>query len=171
MIKLSNFKVNTLKLNWETILIGLEGPGKFPPQITSKEVIDYAVDLISQEDNQPEDVWMLAGLSEKDTSEIKRLVKKLANNEKSVKEFELDKWKVTLLEKALNEISDKPIYGLIELTEFWEKFDFPVDSPHVIQGLSNNMSPEEYFTKENYDIIIKKHKNWIENKLTQLRGG
>lgn len=170
MIKLHDFKANRLSLNWETILIGLEGPGKFPAQIMPKDVVAYAIDLILQDDNQSDNIWVLAGLNEIDKSEIKKLVQELANSEKIVREVELDKWKVMILGKVLNELSNEPIYDLIKLTEFWERFDFPADNPHVVQGVGNNISPEDYYTKENYDIIINSHKKWIERKLTQVRG-
>jgi hypothetical protein len=168
MIRLHEFKDNGLEVNWGTILIGLDGPGKLPPQIIPKEVVDYAVELISQSNNQPDSIWILADLSENDTSEIKRLVWELEKGEKLSREVEIDKWKVLLLQRILSELNNEPIYDLLKLTEFWEKFDYPKDSPHIVQGLHNDISPTDYYTEENYKEIVKNHKLWIEAKLSQL---
>lgn len=169
MIKLQEFKDNSINLNWQTILIGLVGPGKLPPQVTPKEAVSYAIDLVSRDSNQSDVVWALAGSNENDTTEIKNLVRELANKEKGLQEDELDKWKVIMLKKELTELKNDPIYDLIKLTEFWEMFNFPDDSPHVVQGMRNSIFPQDYYTKENYEKIIDNHRKWIERKISQLR--
>lgn len=168
MIRLHEFKDNGLEVNWVTILIGLDGPGKLPSQIIPKDVVDYALELVSQSNRQPDNVWILADLSENDTSEIKRLVWELEKGEKVSREDEIDKWKVLLLQRILRELNNEPIYDLIKLTEFWEMFDYPKDSPHIVQGLHNDILPTDYYTEENYKEIVKNHKLWIEAKLSKL---
>ena len=61
------------------------------------------------------------------------------------------------------------IDGLLELTDLWCKLDYPKDSPHVIQGLDNFLSPTEYYTKENYDILYKKNYEWFVKELSFLQ--
>jgi len=169
MKKLRMLIEKQLKPNWTTILIGWEGPGKYPHQITPKEVIDYATELATNDDNQPESVWMLAGANENDMDGIGNLIRQLAQSENADRDTELRKWRVVLVEEALSKLSSEPLYGLIGLTELWEKFDYPIDSPHVMQGINNNLSPKEYYTQGNYNQVIERHRKWIESEFRVLR--
>lgn len=40
---------------------------------------------------------------------------------------------------------------------------------HIIQGVNNSITPEEYDTEENLQIAIKQHQIWIESELQFLR--
>lgn len=168
MIELEQFRENKLGLNWTTIIIGWYGPGKFGRQLKEKDIIDYAVNLIINDENQKQEVLLLASYNEKDCCEIEELLKKLANEEEVNKEVEEKKWEVILLMNLLKGLSDRPIDGLIELTDFWEKFDYPEYSPHVVQGVRNNISPSEYYTKENYHDLVNMHQQWIERQLEEI---
>ncbi|HDK7169786.1 TPA: DUF2247 family protein [Clostridium botulinum] len=168
MIEFEQFRKNKISINWTTIIIGWYGPGKFIRQLNEKDIINYAINLIVNDDNQQEEVLMLASCTEKDCCEIEELINKLANKEKVNKEIEERKWQVILLMNLLNNLNNSPTYGLIEITEFWEKFSYPENSPHVVQGLKNSISPFEYYSKENFAIIINMHKQWIKSQLEEL---
>ncbi|WP_251862279.1 DUF2247 family protein [Clostridium sp. Marseille-Q2269] len=125
MIELEQFKKNKISINWTTIIIGWYGPEKFIRQLNEKDIISYAINLIVNNDNQQEEILMLASCREKDCYEIEELINKLANKEKANKEVEKRKWQVILLMNLLNNLNNSPTYGLIEITEFWEKFSYP----------------------------------------------
>ncbi len=57
----------------------------------------------------------------------------------------------------------------MELTELWVQFGYPEDSPHIIQGRGNNISPTEYYTQSNYDKLYIKNKEWLEKELSFLK--
>lgn len=168
MIELEQLKKNKISVNWTTIIIGWYGPGKFVRQLKEKDIIDYAINIILNDENQKQEVLLLASYSEKDCCEIEELLNKLAKEEKVNKEVEERKWEVILLMNLLKGLSDSPTYGLIELTDFWEKFDYPVYSPHVVQGVRNNISPSDYYTKENYRALVNMHEQWIESQLEEI---
>jgi len=168
MIEIEEFKQNKVNVNWTTIVIGWYGPGKFIRQLKEQDIINYAIDSIINENNQDKEVLALASCSEKDCCEIEELIDELANEEKGNKEVEEGKWQVILLINLLNNLSDNPTYGLIKITEFWEKFNYPEYSPHTVQGLNNSIDPSYYYSKENYDIIICKHRQWIKSQLEKL---
>ncbi|NLW48258.1 MAG: DUF2247 family protein [Firmicutes bacterium] len=168
MIKLDEFKLVHLKLNWMTILIGWEGPGKFEPQLTPKEVINFAIDQIGIGNSNNENLITLASCNENETEKIDVLIRKLAQQENVARENELRKWRVLIVKQSIVKIRQEPLYGLIELTELWDKFGFPGDSPHIIQGLRNNLSPIDYYREENFRQIIERHKEWIDYELVFL---
>jgi hypothetical protein len=141
-----------LRVSWCTLLIGLEGPGKYPPLVTFDEVCAFVV------------------ASSEDPAAARVILQKLAEEEKSEPARELRKWRLVLLKHAMAELPEDPLYGLLALTEFWERFDFPPDSPHVVQGRGNQIAPMDYFTEDNYRRLVQKHKDWIRTETASLQG-
>lgn len=43
--------------------------------------------------------------------------------------------------------------------------DFPEDSPHIFQGRDNNITPEQYYTEQNYSYLFDEHVRWIKNEI------
>ena len=39
-----------------------------------------------------------------------------------------------------------------KLGDIWAYLEFPPDSPHVFQGINNEITPEEYYTMQNYNL-------------------
>lgn len=168
--KLDLMQANNLKVNWSSILLGLRGFGKFIGQLSTKDVIEFAINLVSHDDCQPNEVWKIASLSDKEGNEIHQLVQNLAVKETNSEYEEQRKWRAILLKQTLEELPQDYLNGLILLTDFWDKFSFPSDSPHTVQGRGNDMSPIEYYTNKNYLEIVEAHKRWLSDELNELVG-
>ena len=155
------FKKNNIQINWATINLGLRGPGKFDRQLSQIEISEFACSLIESDSSQPVEVFLLAGIVEEDTEIVYQHVSTLAGKEFYNPQIELRKWQIILLKSIMSELRQDPLYDLVRLTEFWEKFDYPDYSPHVIQGRKNNISPQNYYTFETLIDILNLHKKWI----------
>jgi hypothetical protein len=166
---LTDLRDTGLRVNWRTLLIGLDGPGKYPPLITLAEVCAFADEQLAASTAPPEGAVALVVASSEDPAEIRTILRKLADEEKSEPARELRKWRVVLLKHVMAELPVDPLYGLLALTEFWERFDFPSDSPHVVQGRGNQIAPLDYFTEDNYSHLLQKHRDWIRTEATELR--
>jgi hypothetical protein len=166
---LNELRDTGLEVNWRTLLIGLEGPGKYRPLITLDDVQSFADELLATSTDPPESaVAIVVALSE-DPTEAHATLRKLAEEEKSEPSLELRKWRLVLLRHTIVELPEDPVYGLLALTDFWERFDLSSDSPHVIQGRGNQLAPPDYFTEENYRHLLQKHRDWISMEATALR--
>jgi len=42
------------------------------------------------------------------------------------------------------------------------------NSPNIIQGVNNTMTPNKYYSDENYLKIISNHNLWIKKELNKL---
>lgn len=155
-----------IRISWRILLIGLEGPGKYPPLLSIEDVLAFANEQINISTSPPECVIAVIVASSEGAEETRTVLRRLADEEKSDATLELRKWRLVLLKNVMAELPDDALYGLLALTEFWERFDFPLDSPHVIQGRANRISPRDYFTNDNYRYLIQKHQDWI-NKETE----
>jgi hypothetical protein len=168
--RLESLRVEGLPLNWTTLLVGWRGPGKLARQLSAEEVSAFALErLSSNEASIP--LVALATAGEGHTGEIAEWLQTLADDEGSDPSWEERKWRLILLEEVLAGLGADPVYDLIKLTEFWEQFDYPLDSPHVVQGARNNLTPTEYYTLESLRSAIEAHRSWIEVERSLLRGG
>jgi hypothetical protein len=148
-----------LPITWGTLLVGWEGPGKHGRLVDADEVFAFAEPLM--ETLPAETVAALA-----DRDELPRTLRELAAGADRARE--LRKWRWVMLRRALEELPKEPMYALLALTDFWERFDYPADSPHVVQGRGNQLSPAEYFTDENYRRIVDAHQRWLHDEAAQL---
>ena len=90
--------------------------------------------------------------------------------EKSEYKLAFEKWKLVYIKKNFPQLNKNIIQGLIELNDLWVKLDFPKDSPCILQGVKNNISPQEYYTEENYIYLYNRHLDWIRDKSDYLNG-
>jgi hypothetical protein len=81
--------------------------------------------------------------------------------------LEIRKWRIVLLQNALQQLPDDPIYGMVAITEFWSKFDFPSDGPLHMSG-DKYISPE-YYQKQFYDNTIASHEDWVLREINRIR--
>lgn len=158
--------------NWTTILVGWDGPGRFPPQVTVAELDAYATERLVSGCEKAEEGLIVKLLSldlRTEASEtIRRYLTSLSDWSGRDRTRELRKWQVILLEEALNTIPNDPIDGLTALTDFWNEFDFPPDGPHVVQGRGNTITPVEYYQEENFRGLLSRHRAWIREEKAAL---
>ena len=156
-----------LELTWEIIRLGWIGPGDFLRQLSIEDINKFAEYHIIE--TTGEQLRLLSELCiTKNEDEISNILYSLAPK---ISNEALRGWRMILLKETLDNLPDDPLNGLIALTDFWAKFRHPTDSPHIIQGVINNIPPVEYYTPANFKNIISKHKSWIENELMKLQKG
>ncbi len=169
-------------VNWTTILVGWEGLGvfspwpsqaaDFPPLLTVDEVTDYANGRLALSTDAAEDDLILCLLSldlhTENRETIAKYIAKLSGLHASDRSRELRKWRVVLLEEEVSNIPTDPLYGLIALTEFWQNFGFPADSPHEVQGKGNTIDPNDYYEERNFQRLVARHKKWIGQEKVEL---
>ena len=156
-------------VNWSTIAIGWDGPGKWPRLLTLEDVQTFAsLALCAPQTANEANLVGIVAASSADIEDVTRKIHSLAIASRADVEHELRKWRVILLKEALWKIPRDPIYGLIALTEFWDKFNFPGDSPHIVQGRGDTTSPEDYYTEENYRRLLQRHASWVDFEVRRL---
>ncbi len=170
-------------VNWTTILVGWKGLGvfspwparsaEFPPLLSADELAAYANECLASSSDVAEDDLVVSLLSldlhTESRETITEHLARLSDLHGCDPSREVRKWRVVLLEDLLGNIPSGPLYGLIALTEFWQNFGFPPDSPHEVQGKGNTVSPADYYQESNYQKLVSRHKAWIEQEKAGLR--
>ncbi|MBP3800973.1 MAG: DUF2247 family protein [Clostridia bacterium] len=172
MIELRNFKDKELNISWKLIDIGFHGSKEFYEELSSKDIINYA---ISTSENDFKDlaykrlVEKIACEYEDNYEKLDYIIKELVKLENNIDyKLEFRKWVYMYVYINLKKNSDY-IQGLIELTELWAKLNFPDFSPHIVQGVNNDIIPQEYYTAENYNNLLRKHFEWLEAELENIK--
>ena len=162
MIKIADIKELSLNITWRMLYRGL-----LEKQISINEIVEYAIEQLEKGDDRIE-ICELAGSSDDDLEDIMDTLYKLAKEEKSQDDLEDRKLRAVRINNFLKEKETNCIDGLIGLTELWLELGCPTDSPHIIQGKGNNISPAEYYTDENYNYLYEKNKCWLRDEICFL---
>jgi hypothetical protein len=170
-------------VNWTTVLVGWRGLGvlspwpnrwmEFPPLLTADEVAAYARERLAASPNGAEQALLGELLSldlrAENREEVTAMLNRLSESVGHDAAIELRRWRLVLLEQTLSDMPHDPLYGLTALTEFWQSFGFPADSPHVVQGRGNTVSPADYYQPDNFRKLLAAHTRWIEDERAALR--
>lgn len=167
MITLEDFKNNNLKINWKVIDIGCLGSEIFKNELSYDDILNFSLEKFDEKNKL---ILRIVGSDRDEYQEIGYLVQELANIEESEYKLAFEKWKLVYIKKNFPQLNKNIIQGLIELNDLWVKLDFPEDSSCILQGVKNNISPQEYYTEENYIYLYNRHLDWIRDKSDYLNG-
>ena len=170
MVKIKDFIEIGFKISWTLLNMGFNGSEMFKKQLEGQDIINYAVAKMEGGDDSLE-VVSLASTNATNDNAIDELLVKMASNENIDNDVEYRKWRVIYVLKHLPNDQVDYIQGLIVLGDIWATLDYPNDSPHVFQGRNNLMTPNEYYTQENYFQLLKNHREWIDKEVSQVLSG
>ncbi len=163
MITLESMKQLGFVITWRLLSIAIcDG------QLPGEDVIQYAIERLESGDAQIE-VCELAGTHPGNQDDICVLLDRLAAQETAKDDLERRKFRAAVVNEALKEKNKNCVDGLVSLTELWIHFGYPSDSPHVIQGRHNFVTPSAYYTEENYHSLYEKHVAWLKAEIEDLK--
>jgi hypothetical protein len=169
MIKLSDFKVYNFSISWTLIDIGFLGSECFKNELSTEDIISYADSVIATEDEIDDLIIELEWSKNLDELSMDYYVKELAQKETVDREIEFRKWRVIYVDKKIKHIYKDYAQGLLELGEIWIALDFPEDSPHIFQAVNSKLTPNQYYTQENYEALLEKHHEWVKKEVRFLK--
>jgi hypothetical protein len=151
-------------VTWATVRAGWEGVGNLGRQLTVGDVSSFACQQLEHASAKvlSDIADLCAGLDEDNIDDVLR---RLAP---TISSREIRKWRAFLLAQLMKTLPESPVDGLAELTAFWNALDFPGDMPHVVQGLGNEISPNEYYTQDNYRMLLDRHRVWLRSEINAL---
>lgn len=161
-------KIMKFKITWKFIKIGYLGYESIQPQITKKDICDYAYSLLEKSSSDFDEIAQLIG-EKADDYEFNRILEKLAKHENSNMELQVHKWIIYLTERMISNLDNDYFEGLLNITEFWISLGQPKYAPHIYQGVGNNLMPQEYYNQGMYDLLKNKHKEWLKEEIQKIR--
>lgn len=167
MNKLCVLKNLGFKISWNLIAIGLYGNGEIPPLITHLDVVDYLDGLLTDIDEQTENIIALI-CEKEDCKKFDRLLKKLASEDDSNIAVQKRKWRAYLLKNLIDNINEDSLQGLLELMEFWVSMGIPDNCPQTFPNSDNKKSIQEYFTQASYEFNLNKNREWLNEEIQSI---
>ena len=162
MIKIADIKELKLNITWRMLYRAI-----LEKQISIREIVEYAMEQLEKGDDRIE-ICELAGSNDNDLDDVLNILYELADEEKSQDDFEDRKLRAVRVNNFLKNKNTNCIDGLMRLTELWLELGYTDDTPHIIQGKDNNISPVEYYTDVNYNYLYEKNKRWLSDEVSFL---
>ncbi|MDE7252852.1 MAG: DUF2247 family protein [Acetatifactor sp.] len=163
MIRLKDIKQLGLFITWRLLYLGVQSG-----HIETEEVIEYAIEKL-EEGSEREEIRELAGAYAEEHEEICNVLWKLTEQEDTQNDIENRKIRAVIVSRVLKTKNKNCINGLMDITDLWIELGYPDDSPHIIQGKGNCVSPSEYYTMDNYNFLYEKNVEWLKMELEDLR--
>ena len=161
-------------VNWGTVSVGWNDASQQLSQITFNEIKEFAFERLESSDcNQSEEEAIIQLLSinqnEADYEDVRNLLFSLSSLSNAKIALEERKWRVMRLDEILKCIPLGTIDGLSALTDFWASYDYTTDSPHVVQGKDNELSPTAYYTDAFFQKMLLVHREWLSKEKQSIR--
>lgn len=77
-------------------------------------------------------------------------------------------WRAVALEELLPSLSSDPLYGLMELSEFWSRWEWPADAPLSMSPGKAMLPAHQYYSAANYAHVFHEHAQWLKNELNSF---
>ena len=167
MNKLCALKELGFKIPWKLIEVGLYGDSEIPPLLTYLEVEDYLDSLLTDNDEQTDNIITLI-CEKEDHAEFDKILKKLASEDASNTVVQKRKWRVYLLKNIIDNISKDSLQGLLELMEFWVSMGKPENCPQAFPNSDNKKAIQEYFTQASYEFYLNKNREWMNKEIQSI---
>jgi hypothetical protein len=147
-------------LDWTILLVGWQGFGPYRSLVTPFDIAQFALERLENEQEPSLDVIELA-TTDAGADEMGNRLGRMASPDRADHEAAKRKWIAVLLDDKLQSLPSDPLYGLLELTEFWADLGFPSYSPHQVQGKGNATIPQDYYTETNFRKVLDENRRWI----------
>lgn len=167
MNKLCFLKNLGFKISWNLIAIGLYGNGEIPSLITRLDIVDYLDSLLTDIDEQTDNIIALI-CEKEDSAKFDRILEELANKDNSSIAIQKRKWRVCLLKILLDNINGDSLQGMLELMEFWVSMGMPNDCPQTFPKGNNKKSIQEYFTPASFEFNLNKNRKWVNEEIRYI---
>lgn len=155
------------KISWKLISIGLYGNDEIPVSLTYDDVLNYLDSLLTDIDEQTDNIIALV-CEKEDSTKFDMLLKDLANKDKSNIAVEKRKWRACLLKNLIDNIKEDCLQGLLELIDFWVSMGNPDDYPQTFPSSDNNKSVQDYFTQASYEFNLNKNREWLNEEIQSI---
>lgn len=164
MIKLEDFKKLGLTITWRLLYKAI-----YEKRMSVENAIAFAIEKLERGDERRE-ICELAGSYTDERDDILNLLHELIQQENTEDDLEYRKIRAVIVSNTLRIKDNNYINGLMNLNDLWMKLDYPSDLLHAIQGKNNDITPDQYYTAENYNLLYKRNEDWLKGELEYLRG-
>ena len=128
--------------------------------ISGDEIIDYAVELLNITDDPK--IISLSILKTNEQEEILNSLQQLSKDENCDYSLEFRKFRAMYLYENLPNESVDFMHGILKISEIWDQFNFPNDSPNIYFEF-------EAYSLKNFKKLLEINNNWVFKEFGNLK--
>lgn len=165
-MKIEDFTNMNIRITWTLILICFNSNRLLRNSeyertfISANEVINYAVGFLEYTEN--DDIVSFAILRNSEEEDILNILKKLSESENGDYCLEFRKFRALYIYENLPSKNDDFMHGILKLSELWDKFGFPEDSPNIYFEFKN-------YSQEKFNKLLDIHNSWLKSEFEFIR--
>lgn len=157
--------------DWGVLLLGVSGLPSTVERLSPSNISPFAnnqLKLINSSDSALDLIVALSDESINDPVELREVLSKICNLKGTDIERSRRIWRCWLLESHIIDYEPDPVYGLLDLTEFWSQWGWPVDAPPSMKR-DDDVSAQTYHSDSHYQAVLDEHRVWIAREKRQLK--
>lgn len=158
--------------DWGVLLLGVRGVPSRVERVSRSDISSFANDQLELILTSDPALDLIVALSEeaiRDPVELREALAAICE----LKSVDIERsgriWRCWLLKTHVADLESDPVYGLLELTQFWSEWGWPNDAPRSMKR-SADVSPEGYHSDTHYQNVLEEHRIWIEREQRHLKG-
>lgn len=165
-ISLDFFKQNNIHIDWGTLYVGFK-----LHLLKEEDISDYAVEFITHSENDTNIIQLAMHRSNID---FENLLKELSDLNTMACQFEVRKWRISVLSQLKKAYQDDREELLRKVSEAYADFNYPEDMDYFINYLTplDGYNPSKHTKNENitrlinlfYEFLIKEHQYIVSRK-------
>lgn len=168
MIKIREIEKLNLRVSWTLLYLGFCENSTYGKQLLAEDIIEYAIGQLDEE-HCADIVYELAGTYVSEKESICNILEELMESEDKNKEIEERKIRAVIVSNVVKYKNNNYLDGLMDLSDLWIGLGYPKDSPHIFQSRNNNISVEDYYNKDNYDMLFERNICWLNDEILYLQ--
>jgi len=157
--------------DWGVLLLGVSGLPSTAERLSTADVSLFAneqLELISSSDPALDLIVALSEEAINEPVELRETLARICELEGTDTERSRRIWRCWLLEAYLVDPDSDPVYGLLDLTQFWSQWGWPDDAPPSMKR-DDDVSALDYHSDSRYQKILDEHRVWIEQEKRLLK--
>ena len=157
--------------DWGVLLLGVSGVPSTVERLSHADISSFANDQLESITSADPALDLIVALAEeaiKDPVELRGALERICEFKGSDIDRSRRIWRCWLLETHVIDHEPDPVYGLVDLTQFWSQWGWPDDAPPSMNK-GDDVSAENYHSDSHYQKVLEEHRVWIEQEKQQLK--
>ncbi|MCO8161686.1 DUF2247 family protein [Pseudomonas sp. 21LCFQ010] len=157
--------------DWGVLLQGVDSIPGLLGKLPTSYVENYAnaeLEKLAGDSPLLDVIVSLANVSDLSLSELCPQLQKICDFQNVDMQRASRIWRAAALEKLLANLDTEPLYGLINLSEFWSIWEWPADAPLSMIPGTMTLPQHKYHSDSNYEHVIHEHAQWLKEELAAL---
>lgn len=157
--------------DWGVLLLGVSGIPGTAERLSPADIASFANDQLEVILSSDPALDLVVALSEEtvqDPVELRETLARICELKGADIERSRRIWRCWLLETHVIDHEADPVYGLLDLTQFWAQWGWPDDAPPSMKN-GGDVSAQDYHSDARYQEVLDEHRVWIEQEKHRLK--